>query len=92
MNDRPTTQDGFFSRHPRLTMNIVALSILIGSIAWITGALSSGEGAHGATVGGSPTIFWLQILAMSAIALFALVLFIRVAAKTLRRGRKKPHF
>jgi uncharacterized membrane protein len=92
MNDRPATQDGFFSRHPRLTINLVASSILIGSIAWVTRALSSGEGAHGATVGGSPTIFWLQIVAMSAIVLFAVILFIWVAAKTLRRGRKKLHY
>lgn len=92
MNDRPATQDGFFSRHPRLTMNLVALTILVGSIAWITRALSSGEGAHGAMVGGSPTIFWVQIVAMSGIAIFAMILFIWVAVKTLRRGKKKSHF
>jgi hypothetical protein len=92
MNDRPATQVGFFSRHPSLAMNLIASSILIGSIGWITRALSSGEGAHGATVDGSPTIFWVQIVVMSAISLFAVILSIWVAAKALRRGRKKPHF
>lgn len=91
MNDHPSTHDGFFARHPRLTMNLVALSILVGSVTWIVKALHTGNGVRG-TIEGSPTLFWIEVLVMSVFAAYALILSIRVAIKTIHSGRISRRF
>lgn len=92
MIDHPTRHDGFFSRHPRVTMNVVSLTILIGSVSWIVSALRSGRGTHGFTVEGSPTMFWIEILAMGLIAVCATILAIQVATKSIRWGTQSRRF
>jgi hypothetical protein len=92
MMDHPTTRDGFFSRHPRITMNVVTLAIMIGSVLWIVSALRSGRGSYGHTVEASPTMFWIEILAMGLIAVSATILAFRVAVKTIRWSNKSQRF
>lgn len=92
MNDGPSTRAGFFSRHPRVTMNLVTLTIVVGSVSWIVTALRSGRGAHGHTINGSPTMFWIEILVMGLIAVFAIIFAFRVGIKTVRWSTKSQRF
>ena len=92
MMDHPTARDGCFSRHPRITMNVVTLAMVIGSVLWIVSALRSGRGSYGHTVAASPTMFWIEILAMGLIAVSATILALRVAVKTIRWSSKSQRF
>ena len=89
--DQHSIEDGFFARHPRLTMNLVTLTILVGSVSWIISALRSGKGSYGSTIDGSPTRFWVEIFVLGSVAVYAAIVAIRVAFKTIfwndRSGR-----
>ncbi|RYF15983.1 MAG: hypothetical protein EOO77_12845 [Oxalobacteraceae bacterium] len=91
MSDHIPPQDGFFARHPLLTMILVTLSILVGSATWIARALHFGKGVHG-TLEGSPILFWIEVSVMSVIAAYALILFTRVGITTICSGRRRLRF
>ena len=82
--DQRDAKNGFFARHPRLTMNMVTLTVLISSVSWIVSALRSGRGSHGSTIDGSPVRFWIEIIVLCSIAAYATILAVRVGFKTIR--------
>lgn len=65
-------------------MNLVTLTILISSVSWIVSALRSGKGSHGSTIGGSPIMFWAEIIVLGLIAAYAAIIALRVAVQTIR--------
>lgn len=88
MRNQPSTNEGFFARHPRVTVNLVALTILFLTGCWLVTALQSGKGAYGHTIRSSPMLYWFDISLVGLAAAFSMIFVVRTAMQSVRWNDK----
>jgi uncharacterized membrane protein YjgN (DUF898 family) len=79
--------DGFFAKHPIITMNLVSVLFFVATGGWVISALRSGAGTRGVTLLTSPVQFWAEVAVMSGFAVLAAIAVIRTVGQTLIRWR-----
>ncbi|KHA64581.1 hypothetical protein NI18_08245 [Sphingomonas sp. Ant20] len=82
--------DGFFAKHPRITMHLVLFSCFAATTGWVVSAVQSETVTHGKTISESPIQFWIELTVVASCAVLSAIALVRTMVQTitsLRRAR-----